>query len=59
MTDTLFVPATGTYNPNTIIIPKEHIMVQKVIEVVGVSIKDAKINFGPGATGKKMSEMSS
>ena len=27
------------------------------IEVVGVSIKDARINFGPGAVGKKMSEL--
>jgi hypothetical protein len=25
--------------------------------VVGVSIKDAHINFGPGAVGKKMSEL--
>jgi len=29
----------------------------KRIEVVGVSIKDARINFGPGAVGKKMSEL--
>ena len=29
------------------------------IEVVGLSIKDAKINFGPGPVGKKMSELRS
>jgi uncharacterized protein (DUF362 family) len=29
------------------------------IEVVGVSIKDGRINFGPGAVGKKMSEIKS
>ena len=29
----------------------------KRIEVVGVPIKDARINFGPGAVGKKMSEL--
>jgi uncharacterized protein (DUF362 family) len=29
----------------------------KRIEVVGLSIKDAQINFGPGAVGKKMSEL--
>src|SRR5580692_5620309 len=29
----------------------------KRIEVVGLSIKDAHINFGPGAVGKKMSEL--
>jgi hypothetical protein len=29
----------------------------KRIEVVGVSIKDARINFGPGAIGKKLSEL--
>ena len=27
------------------------------IEVVGMSIKDARIDFGPGAVGKKMSEL--
>jgi uncharacterized protein (DUF362 family) len=27
------------------------------IEVVGVSVKDARINFGPGPVGKKMSEL--
>ncbi|MBV8808122.1 MAG: DUF362 domain-containing protein [Acidobacteriaceae bacterium] len=27
------------------------------IEVVGLSLKDAKINFGPGAVGKKLSEL--
>ena len=27
------------------------------IEVVGVSIKDAQIDFGPGAVGKKLSEL--
>ena len=27
------------------------------IEVVGMSIKDAQINFGPGAVGKKMAEL--
>jgi uncharacterized protein (DUF362 family) len=31
----------------------------KRIEVVGLSIKDAHINFGPGAVGKKMSELKS
>jgi uncharacterized protein (DUF362 family) len=31
----------------------------KRIEVVGLSIKDAHINFGPGAVGKKMSELNS
>jgi uncharacterized protein (DUF362 family) len=29
------------------------------IEVVGVSIKDARVNFGPGAVGKMMSELRS
>lgn len=29
------------------------------IEVVGVSIKDARVNFGPGAVGKTMSELRS
>lgn len=29
------------------------------IEVVGVSIKDARIDFGPGAVGKKLSELRS
>ncbi|MBV9083424.1 MAG: DUF362 domain-containing protein [Acidobacteriaceae bacterium] len=29
------------------------------IEVVGLTIKDAKIDFGPGAVGKKMSELKS
>jgi hypothetical protein len=28
------------------------------IEVVGVPIKDARINFGPGPVGKKLSELS-
>jgi hypothetical protein len=27
--------------------------------VVGLSIKDAHINFGPGAVGKKLSELNS
>ena len=31
----------------------------KRIEVVGLSIKDAHINFGPGAVGKKLSELNS
>jgi uncharacterized protein (DUF362 family) len=31
----------------------------KRIEVVGLSIKDARINFGPGAVGKKLSELNS
>lgn len=31
----------------------------KRIEVVGLSIKGAHINFGPGAVGKKLSELSS
>ena len=31
----------------------------KRIEVVGLSIKDAHINFGPGAGGKKLTELSS
>jgi hypothetical protein len=29
----------------------------KRIEVVGLSIKDAHINLGPGAVGKKLSEL--
>ena len=29
------------------------------IEVVGLSIKEARIDFGPGAVGKKMSELKS
>ena len=29
----------------------------KRIEVVGVPIEQVKINFGPGAVGKKMSEL--
>jgi uncharacterized protein (DUF362 family) len=29
------------------------------IEVVGVPIRDARINFGPGAVGKKLSEIQS
>jgi len=31
----------------------------KRIEVAGLSIKDAHINFGPGAVGKKLSELNS
>src|SRR6201995_4510048 len=31
----------------------------KRIEVVGLSLKDAHINFGPGAVGKKLSELNS
>ena len=31
----------------------------KRIEVVGLSVKDAQINFGPGAIGKKLSELNS
>ena len=31
----------------------------KRIEVVGLSIKDAHIDFGPGAVGKKLSELNS
>jgi hypothetical protein len=31
----------------------------KRIEVVGVSVREAKFNFGPGAVGKKMSELRS
>jgi hypothetical protein len=27
------------------------------IEVVGLSVRDAQINFGPGAVGKKLSEL--
>jgi hypothetical protein len=27
------------------------------IEVVGLTIKEARVNFGPGATGKTMAEM--
>jgi hypothetical protein len=29
----------------------------KRIEVVGVSVSDAQIDFGPGAVGKKLSEL--
>ena len=29
------------------------------IQVAGISIKDARVNFGPGAVGKKMSELKS
>jgi hypothetical protein len=31
----------------------------KRIEIVGLSIKDAHIKFGPGAVGKKLSELNS